>query len=144
MVCGFDNEKLLDENDLRKGIKVNVIYARSCRVGKTLGGLMIKNGVKSFVGYDYDYAVCMRKDCVMNPLKDTVAKRFIEPSNYLIHLLLKGKSVLEADKKSKEMMKKEMIQLLSSGSSEDMNTAGYLYNNLVHQVVIGEGNTGIF
>jgi len=143
-ICGFGDEKLLVRDDFDIKRKINVVYARSCRVGRFLGGLMVRSGVKSFVGYNADFVVYMRKDCFLKPLKDDLAKKFIGPSNYLISQLLKNKTVNSANEKSKQMMKKEMISLLSSGNKEDLNTATYLYSNLTHQVVLGNGDCSIF
>jgi hypothetical protein len=143
-ICGFDDEKLLVRDDFDIKRKINVVYARSCRVGGFLGGFMVRFGVKSFVGYDADFVVYMRKDCALKPLKDDLAKKFIGPSNHLISQLLKNKTVNSANEKSKQIMKKEMINLLSSGNKEDLNIATYLYSNLIHQVVLGNGDCSIF
>ena len=144
IICGFEDKVLIDQNDFRTKKKINVVYARSCRVGAFLGKKMVDSGLKCFIGYDYNFVVYMKKDCALKPLSDDLAKRFIEPSNYIIYLLLKKKTALEADMKSKEMMKKEVVNLLSSGSNEDLNIASYLYSNLKHQVVIGDESTRIF
>ncbi len=138
VVGGFNDECLLSKNDLKPKIKVVVVYARSCRVGINLGRDMVKAGIKAFIGYTGDFLVYRDTSFTNRPLKDDLAKKFIAPSNYLVSQLLKKKSVGEADKRSKEMMRKEILSLISSGSEHDADTAAYLYSNLNNQVLYGD------
>jgi len=73
------------------------------------------------------------------PLKDPIAKYFLEPSNLVMTTIIKGNSVKEADKRSKRSMKKNFLKLLTSTSSADeREIAPYLWSNIRAQVVLGD------
>lgn len=140
-ITGFENEVIMSREDIRYAKNIRVIYARSCRVGVWLGRSLVESGLKSFIGYDFDFVVFLTKG--VKPLHDKAAGLFIKPSNLIVSSLLKGNSVFEADKKSKKLMRKNIKKLLSSKNNKDEVMARYLYSNLIHQVVIGSGKADI-
>jgi len=140
-ITGFENEVIMSEKDIRYAKNIGIVYARSCRVGVRLGRSLVESGLKSFIGYDFDFAVFLTKGA--KPLHDKAAGLFIKPSNLVVLSLLKGNTVFEADKKSKNLMKENIRKLLSSNSNKNEIMARHLYSNLIHQVVIGSGEAAI-
>ena len=84
------------------------------------------------------------KEKSTKPLQDKTASIFLKPSNLVASSLLKGNSAELADKKSKDMMKRNLSKLLSSKHQADEYMAKFLYNNLIHQIVKGDPMAKIY
>jgi len=142
-VTGYDNLALVSTTDKQK-IVCNLIFSRSCRSGKNLAKYVVKNGTKAFIGYDDDFVFFIDKEKSTKPLQDKTASIFLKPSNLVASSLLKGNSAELADKKSKDMMKRNLSKLLSSKHQADEYMAKFLYNNLIHQIVKGDPMAKIY
>jgi hypothetical protein len=79
------------------------------------------------------------EDKITRPLEDSITKLFLEPANYLVIQLLKGHSANEANKKSREKYKQNILKLMTSSSSkEEKELIPYLARNYLHQVNLGD------
>jgi hypothetical protein len=47
VICGYNDEVLIDKNTKSSMIKGLIIYARSCNAGEHLGSILVSNGGKS-------------------------------------------------------------------------------------------------
>lgn len=140
-VTGFDNEPILEASKDLEILFGRIVYARSCRSAKKLGKMSIKNGCEAYLGYDEDFVFMIDDDFVMKPEKDKIAEMFIKPSNQVAVSIVKGNSVGEADKKSKELLKKNIQQLmLSTVPKWQKDLIPYLLWNYNHQVCLGDQN----
>lgn len=116
-----------------------VVYARSCNAAKLLGMSAVRNGARAFVGYKRKFTVAFASVRPSQILSDNLARLFIEPSNLIPIALLKGNSVGEADRRSKEEMRKNFRHMVSSvATHEEQSVASYLWGNIKAQVVIGD------
>jgi len=67
-----------------------------------------------------------------------LAKLFLEPSNSIAMVLLKGHTVQEAHNRSRAAMYKNFRKMVSSAASyEERFAARWLWSNLKNQVLIG-------
>ena len=74
---------------------------------------------------------------ITNPLQDSTAKLFIEPSNHVVISLLKGHSPSEANSRSRAMCLKTIQKLMSSSASQDdSELVPNLAWNYAHQVCL--------
>lgn len=137
-IAGHNNEPLLCSNDNERLISGKVIYARSCDAGKSLGYNLIKNGAKAFIGYTQKFYLAYLQEYVTKPLKDPLAKFFLEPSNIIVTALIKGNSAQVACDRSREVARRHLNYLISSASSsEERSIVPLLLANMKSQVVIG-------
>lgn len=139
-VTGHDGQDILTETD---GYVVNgkIIFARACRSAKILGPKLVVHGVIVYLGYKEDFWFKYNIRDISRPLEDKTAALFLEPSNYLVISLLKGHSAGEANKRSQELYKKNIGRLLVEGSlSENYDTIGLLFWDMINQVCLGNEN----
>lgn len=138
IITGHNNGTIVSEKEDKRIVKEKIIYARSCDAVNFLGQEWIKKGAITFVGYERKFFLGYSYNKITRPLDDEVARLFLEPSNSVIESLLKGNSVRKAVKKSKQYMRKNLLFMLSSASSEDQRDAApFLYNNILSQKALG-------
>jgi hypothetical protein len=136
-VAGHDNEIILKDSDER-ALPSKIICARACKSAKVLGEKSISCGAVSYLGYKEDFVFWHDPTSISNPLKDKTAELFLEPSNHLILSLLKGHSTGDADKKAKNLFRKNIRELLIKGPSvEEYYFVRSLYWDMIHQVCLG-------
>ena len=137
-IHGQDDEAILETSDT-KAVKDKIIYARACRAANILGHNSIAAGAISFLGYTQDFVLIHTIASERQPLKDEVAKMFMEPSNYVSISLLKGHSTSEANKRSKNLFRKNIERLIIAGpTAADFRTISGLLRNMNHQVCLGK------
>jgi len=136
-VTGHDMQVILTEID-GSIVSGKIIFARACRSAKTLGPNLVTRGTSVYLGYREDFWFKYNTKDVFRPLEDKTAALFLEPSNYLAIALLKGHSAGEANRKSRELYKKNIERILVEGPlSEDYDARVILFWNMTNQVCIG-------
>jgi len=138
-IYGHNDEELFSTKDNLSFLRNKTIFMRACRAGQTLGTEAIKAGAKAVVGYKEDFKFWHHKDYLHQPLKDPLARPYMEASNQVSVSLLKGHSALEAHIKSLATYKKEIVKMLNSES--DPSLLPDLLHNMMNQVCI-EGDKG--
>lgn len=139
VITGYDNENLVEANKSERLLSAKIVYARSCDAAKNLGRLCIDNGTVAFIGYKKKYALAYTQSKVTNPLKDGIARLFIEPSNLVPTSLLKGNTVKDAYRKSQDAMWRNFRFMLSTRATQSQKDAApYLWFNRKYQVVLGD------
>lgn len=134
-IHGHNNETLVELSVNDKYLKDNIVYARSCESAKELGA---KCKARAFIGYEWKFIFYYYQENISHPLKDNLARRFLDPSNLVGTTLLKGKTVKEADSRSKKLMLKNYFEMVSSkGSYEEQKVASFLWNNVAGQRLYG-------
>jgi len=137
-IFGYDNEPLIEVGINEELLNSKIVYARSCSAVKKLGKSSIKNGCSSFIGYDDEFVFIIDNDIISHPLQDTTAKLFLDPSNYIVLLLLKGHTVSEANRRSKEKYRQTILNhMISTTKQEDRDLIPFLARNYIHQVCLG-------
>jgi len=122
-------------------LKNKIVYARSCISAKILGKESIKNGCNAYIGYDDEFVFSIEIDKITRPLEDKTAEVFLKPSNSIAISLLKGNTVSEANNRSKEMIKKQIRESMTSNAKSDQKELiPLLLWNYDHQVSLGDQN----
>jgi len=138
VICGYDDEVLVEAGKNEELLSDTVVYARSCRAAEYLGRRCVQTGAVAFVGYNRDYFLGYSQSRTERPLEDGVAKLFLEPSNLVPTSLLKGNTVEESFIESQEAMRQN-IRFMNSGaaSASQKDAAPYLWRNIQSQTVHG-------
>jgi hypothetical protein len=139
IVGGHENAPLLEASDT--GVKDKIVYARACKSAKRLGPQAVENGATAYVGYDEDFIFMYETAEIGRPLQDKTAALFLEPSNQLALSILKGHSIEEADKRSKEKYIKNIRALFFQKlTDDDQQVIRLLAWDMQHQVCLGDKN----
>lgn len=143
-IAGYDDETLVAVGENEDLLFNRITYARSCSAASILGKRITDKYLSTFIGYRKSYILGRNPLKASNPLKDEVAKLFIEPSNLLSMTIIKGHTVREAYIKSQQAMTKNFFFMLSSrATSNQRDAAAYLWANKKNQVLLGNGNAKI-
>lgn len=138
-ICGYNNEVLIDTESNYINLGNSIVFSRSCKSASILGNFMVKNGLSVFLGYVNNFAVKISGRLITNPLKDKIASLYLEPSNLVVKVLLKGGTAEEANNRSKKMFLANLKNILASNSNDKEDIAHWLYHDYCSQVVIGDG-----
>lgn len=140
-VAGYGDETLVKAglNDYLLANKI--VYARSCDAAKVLGEITARKHSSTFIGYKKSYILGRNPNKANHPLNDEVAKLFLEPSNLIATSILKGNTAIKAYEKSQLAMSKNFFFMLSSSAtSNQRDSAVYLWANKRNQVILGDKN----
>lgn len=124
LVCGHNNEILLQAGKNEIVLKDKVTYALSCSSAKTLGPAAVKSGASAYIGYNEDFIFFISPEKVNRPREDKTAEMFLTPANHVVVSLAKGHTAGEATTAAKGYFLKEIQKLISSETSPD--DRGYL------------------
>ncbi len=128
-ICGHNNEPLVTCDENHNILFDSIVYSLSCSSCLNLGKKAGEGG-SCFVGYEMDFALGKDPDSQAAPLKDKVAKLFLEPSNILVKSLLNGFSAEASIRKAKEKMKENIGYLNTTKDfPEAIHYVPYLLNN---------------
>ena len=138
-ICGQDHKALISTQNTSL-LKEKIVYARACSSVRVLGKKAVDDGAVAYIGYDVDFIFFIENENFSRPLLDKTAELFLAPSNYVAIALIKGHSAEEANSRSKNKFRENIKRLLIEGpSSPYYYTIGHLFNNMNHQVCVGEG-----
>lgn len=143
LVTGHAQEVLLDTLTNWFPVSAKVFVARSCRCGLELGKRLVTDGVGAFIGYVDDYIIKTSRRYVTRAWMDPVAALFLGPSNQIVKSLLKGHSANEANIKSKELLLKNLKNVLANDADDRSDVGRWLWHDYKCQVILGDGNTRI-
>lgn len=140
-VTGYDNQPLVSIKKNLGLLKDKIVYSRSCSSAKKLGPASIKSGCKAYIGYNEDFVFMTDSTKVTRPLNDSIAKLFLEPSNYVVTSLLKGHSSGGSNFRSKEKYRRQIqILMLSNSLTVDKQLIPLLVWDYHHQICLGDSN----
>lgn len=138
LICGQNNEILVQAGKNDDCLQGKIIYALSCRSAKKLGKGSVKKGAKAYLGYNEDFIFYYDREKVSKPLQDKIAQMFLEPSNLLASSLIKNHSAGKSWGKSQNDFKRRTIAIIASRDKIAINT--YLPSilwDMRHQVCLG-------
>ncbi len=119
-------------------LKERIIYTKSCHAAVVLGKRCIEDAKDGcFIGYDRPFQFYVDLKWTANPLKDNIAKLFLEPSNLVPISIIKGNSTSNSNENSKRQMLKNIKQILKNSDAESFKIAEALWNNYEGQVLLG-------
>lgn len=138
-IGGHKDEILVQSHKDEKVLCNRIVYAHTCSAAKILGPLAIEEGAISFLGYDEDFIFFYDPKMISRPLQDETAKKFLEASTEAISSVIKGNTIEEAQKRAKELFRKNISKMLSSeASEEDARMVPYLWGDMRHLVLCGD------
>ncbi len=113
-VSGYKEEPLIIAGKNEHLLNSKVVYSTSCSSAAVLGKESVKAGARAFIGYEDDFVFLFDKNRTTSPMKDEIARNFLEPSNALVISLLKGNKVQDAFDTSQESFQRKIDELLTS------------------------------
>lgn len=137
VVCGHNDEIILDGITKSTLLQDVIIYTRSCNAGENLGEILITKGASAFIGYTKSFSIAMQNKFASRPKEDPLARLFLEPSNLVATTIIKGNTVQEAHQRSILEMKKTLSEMISSDIPNKKDYVFALYNNMLGQVLLG-------
>lgn len=141
VITGDNNESLVEADKNEKLLFGKMVYARSCDAGAYLGEKCIQTGTLVFIGYRKKFTLGYSPSKISNPLKDEIARLFLEPSNLVPISLIKGNIAKDAYRKSQNTMWRNFQFMLSTkATSAQKDAAPYLWANRKYQVLLGNEN----
>lgn len=138
-IAGYRDEVIIESKKNEKLLEGRIVYVRSCNVAAGLGNVSIQSKTLAFIGYTKKYSLGYMPSSMYQPLKDKVAKLFLEPSNLVPISIVKGNSVKEAYKKSQAAMLRNFLFMISTkATKEQRDAAPSLWRNRKYQAVLGD------
>lgn len=143
-VMGHDNQVLVKAGENEALLKNKITYAIACDSAKYLGQSCVDEHT-AYIGYEKLFIFNADSRYLNRPLEDQRAKRFLDPTNQVPLLLLKGHSAQEASTRSKESFKKIILSLLTSANTDpdSLEDVKDLIWDMQYQVCLGNGNARI-
>lgn len=139
-ICGYKKDKLIEMGVNEEILKSKIVYSISCRSACKLGVSCARKGTEAFIGYKDDFIFPTDKNNSMTPLRDELARPYMESSNALIISILKGNTVENAWKASQSAFTKNFNRLLTSESTPDIeSTLWAMLWDKDNQVYYGNG-----
>lgn len=136
-IKGHKDEILVKAGENEDILKNRIVYARSCEAAATLGATCAKNTEGCFIGYTLPFEFYFNAEWMGNPIKDNVAKLFLESSNLVPLSIIKGNNSGVSHERAKNQMLKNIKNILKSNTKESFSIAESLWNNYLGQVLIG-------
>lgn len=133
-VFGHDDKEIISTSDNLSLLRDKIVFVRACSAAKKLGKEAVQKGAKAFIGYKSEFRFWHRKDFMQRPLKDPLARPFMECSNQVEVSLLKGHGPKEAHEKSLDVYKKEIAKAFTSEG--DTSVIPALLHNMKNQVCL--------
>lgn len=144
VVAGHDNDSLLISGENDSLCKGSIVYIRSCSAAKILGVSLIEQNAKACIGYSSKFGFMRLIEKEGDPLSDSLAALYLEPSNIVVTTLLKGHSAEDAHLRGLRAMKDNLKKMLSSENSfADSTSIVLLWSNIRGQVVLGDLSASI-
>ncbi len=137
-VTGHKNEPLITAGENEDLLQSKIVYAISCKSGKTLGPKSIEKGALSYTGYDDDFIFMYEPERISTPLDDETAGLFLEPSIRFIESILKGNNVETSQDRLQNMIKENILKSVSS-NSQDSHLVRFLWWDMKHLISHGDG-----
>jgi len=138
-ICGHKGEVIFSLANVGL-LRSRITYARACFSANILGQAAVRNNSGCFIGYKYPFSFWIDGERGATPLKDKIARMFLNPSNEIVCSLVKGETAKIADEKSKKMMIANMKEILAMEQKNEPGATGMLqilWDNYEGQVVLG-------
>lgn len=142
-ISGHKNQVLIKAGENEEVLKEKIIYARSCEAASILGKKVTENSTGCFIGYILPFEFYYDETWVTNPIKDNIARLFLDSSNLVPLSLIKGNSTKEAHERAKKQMLKNIKKVLRDKNKESFVIAESLWNNYLGQVILGNSEAKI-
>lgn len=137
-IAGHNNEALVTAGVNESFLHNRITYARSCSSATILGMKAIAHGQDTcFIGYDLLFQFYTDTQWELTPLRDKIARLYLEPSNLVPLSILKGNTALEAHENSKRHLLKNINKVLRTKDGESFLLAEALWNNYIGQQLLG-------
>ncbi len=142
-IYGHDNEPLITADINDTILKRKITCARACSTGHTLGQHFNNEQEGCFIGYTQPFMFYIEANRQSTPHKDTIAPLFLQPSNEIPRMLIKGHTAKQAHEKGRQQTLKNIQRVLKRGGKESYSYAEKLWNNYEGQILAGNENATI-
>jgi hypothetical protein len=143
LIYGNGSHQLINCLDLNFRLSPSIVYARCCLTAQKVGPALIKAGAAAYIGYTQSFIVLSSKRFFQNYLDDQLAKIFLTPTNQIPLLLMKGKSAGTVHSRSRQLMRRQLRQVLKSRVKYHQQVAAFLWHNIKYQTLLGNPNAHI-
>ncbi|MDE1966587.1 MAG: hypothetical protein KGI45_00735 [Patescibacteria group bacterium] len=139
LVCGHDDEILVQAGKNEIILKGTITYALSCSSAQTLGPAAVRSGAVAYIGYAEDFIFFISPEKMTRPKEDKTADMFLTPASHIVISLAKGHSTGKATDSAKGYFLKSVQKLISSESSpDDREYMRYLIWDMKNLVCLGD------
>ncbi|MGC9058930.1 MAG: hypothetical protein ACP5H3_00775 [Candidatus Aenigmatarchaeota archaeon] len=107
-IYGFNNEKIIKEEEDEVFLKDKIIYTIACEAAKSLGKSSVEKGASCFIGYEKMFVFYSDERYFSRPLSDRIASSFFNPTNKIPISIIKGNSTKESIERARTEFKKEI------------------------------------
>ncbi len=136
-VFGNNDELLVTDSDCEI-LNGRITYSVSCNSAKSLGKNVGKNKNTAYIGYLDKFFFMADRNYLSRPLDDPRAKPFMEASNQVMVSLLKGHTVEEASRRSKDLFQSHYHLLASTTDPNALQVAQLLWWDMEQQDCSGD------
>ncbi len=137
-IRGHKDKEIIKQGENEFLLKDKITYARSCWSASGLGKSISEQSKKTcFAGYNIPFMFLSDITRDTNPIKDNLAKVFLDTSNRFPIGIIKGQSSLKAHENSKKAILKEINKAITKGDKDSQAIANTLWNNYSGQVLLG-------
>lgn len=134
---GHNHEILYDIANDHVNLKDTIVHAIACSSGKELGGVMVDNGVKGFIGFKDEFKFHYIDGTTADPL----AGLFLEPTYHVTRSLAEGKTLNDSYIESQKMYANNYKS--AAIANADVDVLAHLIHNMSNHVILGDINAQI-
>lgn len=143
-VTGQDGEVLVHAGENPDVLNGRITYAVSCDSGAVLGDVVGSQIASTYIGYTKEFAMLQSHGYFKDPVRDPLARPFMDFSNQIVRGLLKGQTAVISVEKAKQAAEATVSLLLSSVSDPDSQAAArFLWWDIKCVTVKGDQNKTI-
>jgi len=142
LITGFNQEVLIKCGADEQYLKNKILYALSCKAGKTLGPACIEIGSLAYIGYKEEFKLThLNKTTKIEQQQDEMANLFLEPAYEALLALIEGNTVEKAFQRSQKMYADNLMSLMTSKiAGLNPGAASRLYHNYQNHICLGNQN----
>lgn len=140
-ITGQNCEVLVETKKNTHLLNNKIIHAFACSSANLLGPNSIEEGARAFIGFKEDFVFLQDEVYSASPLKDKIAKHFLESTNIAPISIIKGNTVKEAFQRSQDAFEKSIRYFESHYNVQNSHILFWLrYDKMIHTYV-GDGNS---
>jgi hypothetical protein len=142
-VTGQNFETLVEIEKNEHLLKNRIVHAFACSSANLLGPSSINKGAIAYIGFKEDFVFLQDDTYSANPMKDKIAKHFLESTNLAPISIIKGNTIEEAFQRSQEAFEKSIQFFETHYDTKNSHILFWLrYDKMIH-TYCGDGNSKI-
>ena len=144
-ICGHQGQPLIEDGKNSAVLNGKIVHSLTCDSASILGKNSVNSyGTKTFIGYTEKFIGLTDDMSVTAPLKDEIARPFMESAMAVSKALVKGNTAGEAYRKSQDMYRYWISYYRAKSESKDASDILlYLGADMEVQVLLGDANASV-